>query len=83
MHQIKLNSSVEAKEFEKNVKDVKFGQVGKVLTRGGAVQAQYLFKVSSPPGRFTQLDMNIKEFGKRNAVSAFELVASWKAPAES
>ena len=78
-HKIKLNPGVDRQDFEDFMANDGFAQTAAVSTRMGAVVAQHLLtKLSGPPTRLEDLDVDISSFATRSSVTLATRILSWR-----
>lgn len=79
-HRITLLPEVRVDDFEQFMVTEAFRRLGGVRSRSGRVARQQLLKdvTGDTPERFSDLDINIDNFGTRTSYSGFVEVGRWE-----
>ncbi len=79
-HRITLLPEVRVDDFEQFMVTEAFKRLGEVRTRSGRVARQQLLKdvTGEAPERFSDLDVNIDNFGLRTSYSNFVEIGHWE-----
>ncbi len=79
-HRITLLPEVRVDDFEQFMVTEAFRRLGEVRSRSGRVARQQLLKdvTGDTPERFSDLDINIDNFGTRTSYSGFVEVGRWE-----